>query len=153
MTTEGSQAVGYRDDIADVQVAIVRLVRATESLRAHEAAKAGVGVTEMRALARVVERGSATPKELAASLELSTGATTALIDRMESLGVVVRRPNDHDRRSLILVPTAHGTELMETIRGAFLGPVDAALGGAGDAELRRLAATLTAVADHFEQTG
>ncbi|HEY0117232.1 MAG TPA: MarR family transcriptional regulator [Cellulomonas sp.] len=139
--------------VGEVQEALIRLVRATESMRARQAAKAGIGVTEMRALARIVERGHETPKELAASLELSTGATTALIDRMESLGVIVRQPNHQDRRSLTLLPTAHGETLMETIREAFVEPMDAALGTTGDAALQRIASTLAAVADHFDQAG
>ncbi|MBO0661085.1 MarR family transcriptional regulator [Jiella sp. CQZ9-1] len=52
-------------------------------------------------------------KMLAEHVTLSTGATTALIDRLEREGFIERRPNPNDRRGVIiaLVPERAGRVL------------------------------------------
>lgn len=60
---------------------------------------------------RLVMRGRArgallSPKDLADGLEISSASTTTLIDRLEKAGHLERRPHPHDRRALVLVPTA-----------------------------------------------
>src|SRR5215471_776702 len=65
----------------------------------------GVNVTDMKCLDIISLRGSVRPSELAAWTGLSTGATTALIDRLEKRQLVARRPNPEDRRGTIIVLT------------------------------------------------
>jgi DNA-binding MarR family transcriptional regulator len=43
-----------------------------------------------------------TPTQLGRRLSLSSGAVTALVDRMERAGQVERRPNPNDRRSSVV---------------------------------------------------
>lgn len=45
------------------------------------------------------------PAELAGLLGMSTGSTTALIDRLETAGHLERRPHPGDRRRRVLVPS------------------------------------------------
>src|SRR5262245_46049211 len=46
--------------------------------------------------------------QLAADLRISSGALTARLDRMETLGLVRRLPDPTDRRGTIVEPTALG---------------------------------------------
>jgi DNA-binding MarR family transcriptional regulator len=58
--------------------------------------------TEFKALDHIHEAGELTPGQLADRLALTSGAVTALIDRLERLGWVERAPNPGDRRSVIV---------------------------------------------------
>ena len=87
----------------------------------------GIGATDVRALVFVSLEGPVTPTWLADMLELSTGATTTLIDRLESHGYLHREPNPDDRRSVRIALDAAGAKAMSTIsefyREALLGAV------------------------------
>lgn len=63
----------------------------------------GVNVTDMECLGLIFLKGYATPSELARYTHLSSGATTAMLDRLEKSGIIERRPNPNDRRSTHIV--------------------------------------------------
>ncbi len=62
----------------------------------------GVNVTDMECLGLVFNKGLASPSELARYTGLSSGATTAMLDRLENSGLIERRPNPDDRRGTII---------------------------------------------------
>jgi DNA-binding MarR family transcriptional regulator len=59
---------------------------------------------------------SASPKELALALGISSASTTLVIDRLEKAGFIQRRRHPVDRRALILEP---GEKATEEFRSAF----------------------------------
>src|SRR5215469_7365225 len=63
----------------------------------------GVNVTDMKCLDLMTMKGSATPSQLAEHTGLSSGATTAMIDRLEKARLVERHPHPKDRRGTKLV--------------------------------------------------
>src|SRR6266545_5267280 len=63
----------------------------------------GVNVTDMECLALIFFKGLSTPSELARYTGLSSGATTAMLDRLEKAKLIERRPNPNDRRSVHIV--------------------------------------------------
>ena len=65
-------------------------------------ARLGVHVTDMECLALLFFKGIATPTELANHTGLSSGATTAMLDRLEKGGLIERKPNPSDRRGSII---------------------------------------------------
>ncbi len=65
----------------------------------------GVNVTDMKCLDLMILKGSVSPTELAEHTGLSSGATTAVIDRLEKAGLVERHPHPKDRRGTTLVLT------------------------------------------------
>ncbi|HLZ14936.1 MAG TPA: MarR family transcriptional regulator [Candidatus Saccharimonadales bacterium] len=60
----------------------------------------GVNDTDMECLGAIFFKGLATPSELAQYTGLSSGATTAMLDRLEKSGLIERHPNPYDRRSV-----------------------------------------------------
>src|SRR5215831_5665396 len=63
----------------------------------------GVNATDMECLGVIFFKGVATPSELAQYTGLSSGATTAMLDRLEKSELIARRPNPQDRRSTHIV--------------------------------------------------
>ena len=75
------------------------------------ARRTGLGLSEMAALEHLQHsHGGLTPTELGRRLSLSSGAITALVDRLERDGRVERRPNPADRRSSVVLPLPEGLE-------------------------------------------
>ncbi len=72
--------------------------------------KIGVNVTDMECLGLLFHKGVATPSELSKHTGLSSGATTAMLDRLENSGLIERRPNPDDRRGSLIVLKKSGTD-------------------------------------------
>ena len=70
----------------------------------------GVNATDMECLGVIFFKGVATPSELAQYTGLSSGATTAMLDRLEKGGLIARRPNPKDRRSTHIVTVKETAE-------------------------------------------
>lgn len=65
---------------------------------------AGLNVTDMECLRLLFLKGVATPSELARHTGLTSGATTAMLDRLTKAGLIERRPNPDDRRGTLVSP-------------------------------------------------
>ena len=70
----------------------------------------GVNVTDMECLALLFHNRLATPSELARHTGLTSGATTAMLDRLERGGLIERQPNPEDRRGTLIVLKKSGVE-------------------------------------------
>jgi len=64
--------------------------------------KLGLNTTDFEGLDLIFYRGATTPGELSRYTGLSTGSTTAMIDRLVGSGLVTRRPNPDDRRGTLV---------------------------------------------------
>src|SRR5687767_8685259 len=66
------------------------------------ARRLGAPSVEFKAMDHLQEAGELTPGQLADRLALTTGAVTAVIDRLEKLGWAKRAPHPTDRRSVVV---------------------------------------------------
>ena len=71
---------------------------------------AGHNATDMECLRLLFQKGIATPSELARHTGLTSGATTAMLDRLEQAGLIERQPNPNDRRGTLVTPAKSGAE-------------------------------------------
>ena len=104
----------------------------------------GVNVTDMECLALIFFKGLSTPSELARYTGLSSGATTAMLDRLEKARLIERRPNPLDRRGTLIVLTNERTEELGAIFAS------------GSEAINRLTASysedaLATIADYFRR--
>jgi DNA-binding MarR family transcriptional regulator len=70
----------------------------------------GLNATDMECLRMLFLKTVATPSELARTTGLTSGATTAMLDRLEKAGFIERRPNPDDRRGTLILPVKAGAE-------------------------------------------
>jgi DNA-binding MarR family transcriptional regulator len=70
----------------------------------------GVNLTDMECLALIFFKGLTTPSELARYTGLTSGATTAMLDRLEKAHLIERRRNPQDRRGTLIVLTNERTQ-------------------------------------------
>ncbi len=118
----GEVDTSYRE----LAAAVAQLIRNVDAFRHRVAQDAGVGITELRALSRISLAGTMSPKQLAASLDLTTGTVTALLDRLERAELVTRAPHPTDRRMLQIQLTPEGTRRLALALSSFDGMVFAA---------------------------
>lgn len=88
---------------------IVERYRTAEAkLHRRRQSACGPSATDRQALAYIYQRADrgkpCSAKELAQHLEISSASTTAVIDRLEGVGLATRQRSEHDRRSVSVVP-------------------------------------------------
>ena len=116
---------------APTRAELIRLLQrhAVEAVRLGRAFAEhhGLHPTDWAALLAVMQGDRAgtplTPGELGERLGMSSGATTAVVDRLERAGHVRRVRDSRDRRRL----TLHRAENAHALIAAFFDPLDAAM--------------------------
>ena len=85
----------------------------------------GINRTDGRCLDIVGQHGKVSAGQLSIEAGLTTGAVTAVIDRLESAGYVQRVRDPVDRRKVWVENTAHTNELVDIVFGVYdiIGPI------------------------------
>ena len=104
-----------------------RVDTGTYALRIRLSEKLGIGTIDINAMAFVGEVDGLTPKDLGKALNITTGSVTAMVDRLEAKGFMVRKPNPTDRRSVLLHLSPEGTEAMQWANDHFAAAAGALL--------------------------
>jgi DNA-binding MarR family transcriptional regulator len=98
-TAESLDAVGF----------VVQRYQAAVDDNDRETARIlGVNRTDMRCLELLLGADGLSPRALGERLGLTTGSVTAMLDRLERLGFLVRTPHGEDRRKTIVRMTDAG---------------------------------------------
>ncbi|MEU2287999.1 MarR family transcriptional regulator [Streptomyces sp. NPDC013178] len=116
---------------------IYRLSRAVGDRVDKAYATLGVGRGEFDVLATLRRSGkpyTLSPRQLSATLMLTTGGMTGRLDKLERAGLLRRSPDPHDRRALQVTLTEQGLALVEEAVGAGLAVQTEALTAALNAE-------------------
>lgn len=74
------------------------------------ARKLGLNITDSECLSLLSIKGISSPTELARYTGLTTGSTTAMLDRLERTGFIKRKPNPEDRRGVLIEIDENWTE-------------------------------------------
>lgn len=91
-----------QDLIQDVFMAASKQGTASVLFRNAIGRKLRLNVADNECLSFIAIHGTATPTEVARYTGLTTGSTTAMLDRLERAGYITRKPNPHDRRGVII---------------------------------------------------
>jgi DNA-binding MarR family transcriptional regulator len=146
---------GDRGDGIDLQSFAIRLRRMTAEFNriVHEfAGEHGLHTTDVQALIKIFDSPTPiTPSRLRDELNLTSGAVTACLDRLERAGHIRRVRDVHDRRVVHL----HYLDAAKALAAAFFRPLgrstDNALGRFSVEELRTVAAFLDAMNEELDR--
>ena len=103
------------------------------------ARRLGVSPTETQCLYVLARFGPATPGELARRVNLSSGATTRMLDRLLAAGYITRSPDPHDRRRVVIEPAGDGIARVAAMYRPLNADLADLLADWDTADLRRLA--------------
>jgi DNA-binding MarR family transcriptional regulator len=133
-------------------VSLLRRLQLTSgNLRSEISKELGISMSELNALSHVTDNENLTPKKLSELMDLTTGSTTTMIDRLARAGFLARQPHPTDRRSVLLTLTPSGKQAMKWINEHYLDAVAAAFdsspGSSLDAQTEFLEALVKSMED------
>lgn len=134
-----AEHVGALDDAVR---ALRAIILAGEHYRQVVAEVTKMGVSETQALSYLAVHGERGQNELAADLGITSGAATALVDRLERRGVAERLGHPSDRRRVVVRLTEEGRSILAASRVVLA----ASLRSLPDDELPTLAKALARIA-------
>jgi DNA-binding MarR family transcriptional regulator len=115
----------------------------------------GINRTDARCIDLIDQTDGMTAGELARAAGLTTGAVTAVIDRLERAGLARRVRDEDDRRRVRIETTPKVWEMVEPLMGPYLRDARAILDDYSDEEIARFATFLRRVvevqASHLER--
>jgi DNA-binding MarR family transcriptional regulator len=97
----------------------------------------GINRTDGRCVDLIDQAGGMTAGELAEAAGLTTGAVTAVIDRLENAGIAQRVPDPTDRRRVRIEVTPRLWELNEPLYGPLVAESQAIIDELSDSEIAR----------------
>ncbi|MFJ9941353.1 MarR family winged helix-turn-helix transcriptional regulator [Streptomyces erythrochromogenes] len=124
---------------------IYRIARAMGDAMEERYQRFGISRGEFDVVATLRRSGdpyTLSPRQLSATLMLTTGGMTGRLDKLEKAGLLCRRPDPHDRRGLQVTITDRGLELIDEAVTAGLEVQRAALTGLTDEEVAQLTGLL-----------
>jgi len=90
---------------------ILKSHRALSLLAEQSIADTGLCLTDFAALEALLHKGPLTITEIQGKVRLASGSMTAAVDRLEKLGLIVRKSSPSDRRARVVHVTAEGKRL------------------------------------------
>jgi MarR family transcriptional regulator, 2-MHQ and catechol-resistance regulon repressor len=116
--------------------------RALSRLAERSIANSGLCLTDFAALEALLHKGPLTISQIQEKVLLASGSMTAAIDRLEKLGLIVRKFSAEDRRARLVELTAEGKRLARSCFEKHAKDLEAAMSDLSDLERQRLYANL-----------
>jgi len=132
-------------------VALRETIHRGARLRHVIARRAGLSESDLVAMEHLMGPEPLGPGDLARILDVTTAASTGLVDRLEQRGHVERRPHEQDRRRTQVEVTASGREEVLTHLLPMFVALDRLDGSFTDAERRVVERYLSGVIAAFGQ--
>jgi DNA-binding MarR family transcriptional regulator len=109
----------------------------------------GLTLPRVHTLEMIGSLGEPRMKELALKMGVTTGALTVLVDRLVQSGLVERRPDEQDRRSIRVVLTEEGKSHFEAHHRLHRRLTEELAGALTDEETSQFIAMLEKLIEHF----
>jgi DNA-binding MarR family transcriptional regulator len=136
---------------ATIRALLARKALADARYRSALADVLGVVESDVLAMLHLAREGALTGGRLSVLLRLTSGGTTALVQRLERLGYVERLAHPRDRRSSLLRLTAAAEGEVGAVYAPLIADLDAAVADLEPEERRIVEAFLERVAAIGEQ--
>jgi DNA-binding MarR family transcriptional regulator len=131
---------------AEINVALVRAARAHRVAAAQLLSEVGLHPGQEALLMELWQGDGQTQAELAEALAVEPPTITKMLQRMESAGLVQRKPHPDDRRAQLVYLTARGKRLQQKVDRLWGQLATRAVSGLSDrqqATLRSMLGTIT----------
>src|SRR5438067_12549809 len=93
-----------------VWLVMMKAHRALQRLATRSIESADVGLSDFAVLEMLLHKGPQPVNEIGRRVELTSGAITTAVDRLEARGLVTREAHETDRRARIVRLTARGKD-------------------------------------------
>ncbi len=127
---------------------MARSHHALRLLAEQSIANAGLCLTDFAALEALLHKGPLTISEIQDKVLLASGSMTAAIDRLEKLGLVVRKPTPSDRRARIVALTREGKRVAAACFGKHARDLEALMSVLSEKEKKQVYESLKKLGLH-----
>src|ERR1700693_4534377 len=113
---------------------LMKAHRALERLATRSIESSEVGLSDFAVLEMLLHKGPQPVNEIGRRVELTSGAITTAVDRLESRGLVTREAHPSDRRARVVWLTAEGAKQAARTFARHKTAMDVAAGGLSKTE-------------------
>ena len=113
--------------------------------------KLGLNITDSECLSLLSIKGVSTPTELAHYTGLTTGSTTAMLDRLEKAKFIKRLPNPKDRRGVLIEINKQYTETVGPFIASLQQAQNELIASYSDKELETITDFLTRFTNNVKE--
>jgi DNA-binding MarR family transcriptional regulator len=106
--------------------------------------------TQQAALLHNAASGGASPSQLMEAVGTDMAGMSKLLDRLEAKGLIERRPNPSDRRSVMIEPTERGLALVPELTPVFSQVARQLFDGFSDDEVGNLTSSLRRMGENLK---
>src|SRR6202045_5550146 len=117
---------------------IAKSYRALSLLAEQSIANTGLCLTDFAALEALLHKGPLTISQIQEKVRLASGSMTAAVDRLEKLGLIVRKASPTDRRARVVELTAQGKRLAASCFEQHAKDLEALMSGLSEKEMEQL---------------
>ena len=121
---------------------IAKSYRALSLLAERSIANTGLCLTDFVALEALLHKGPLTISEIQDKVRLASGSMTAAVDRLEKLGLVVRKLSPSDRRARVVGLTPQGKRLAASCFARHAKDLEALISVLSEREMEQLYGSL-----------
>src|SRR5881296_362960 len=124
------------DDVSGTHLWLVMMKahRSLQRLATRSIESSEVGLSDFAVLEMLLHKGPQPVNEIGRRIELTSGAITTAVDRLESRGLVTREAHETDRRARIVRLTSRGKAQAAKVFGVHKTAMDLAANGLSKAE-------------------
>ena len=133
------KSAATRKQAADVSgthlwLVMMKAHRTLARLATRSIESSAVGLSDFAVMEMLLHKGPQPVNEIGRRIELTSGAITTAVDRLESRGLVTREAHQSDRRARIVRLTARGKEQAVKVFGVHKTAMDLAASGLSKTE-------------------
>jgi MarR family 2-MHQ and catechol resistance regulon transcriptional repressor len=129
---------GSRITAPRLWLVIFKSYRVLSQLAEQSIANTGLCLTDFAALEALLHKGPLTITQIQEKVRLASGSMTAAVDRLEKLGLVVRKSSPSDRRARVLELTTKGKRLAASSFEKHAKDIEALMSPLSEKEMERL---------------
>ena len=134
MLRQGLRSLLHADGEFDVAGEAGDAVQALQRLAAHSIASSDMGLSDFAVMEMLLHKGPQPVNEIGRRIELTSGAITTAVDRLESRRLVTREAHETDRRARIVRLTMRGKAQAVKVFAAHKTAMDLAASGLSKTE-------------------
>src|SRR6267143_2056132 len=113
---------------------LMKAHRTLQRLATHSIEASDMGLSDFAVMEMLLHKGPQPVNEIGRRVELTSGAITTAVDRLESRGLVTREAHPSDRRARVVRLTAAGEEQAARIFAGHKAAMDSAASGLSKTE-------------------
>lgn len=150
MVTRGESVENL--ETAEVWELLLKAHKLLRKMLQSEAYKEGLTFNDVSLLYLAKSKGEVTVTDIANYLDVSKSTVVEMVEKLSSMGLIVKEKGSTDRRLTLIRVTEKGEEVLEKVRERYRAFIEKIIARVGDEDCVRKV-TLSIIKEFIERTG